>query len=289
MPAIWIKLWCDALFTVIKHPKSRGGFEKRSRNEPIEEWKLLSASTQKGRLEKITGSLFLGAMEENAEQVPFQGLSQENFLLNFWPVVMGVHQPAIFVKDAKTKIFKDDFKGYVITIPDVINVPVFCLDFKHAMQQLTPESAGYRPKGSIISLPQEGALAYGSQLMQISRTTGLKANWGNVCGMEVYHLYKPKGSRSVHLLASDRLEINTYTLRTYHHIRSTAWNPLFKRQCILNLLSGKPWYKGFERTFSTQSKDLFLGNSPSARLFAGDVGRKLKELKGIEQLKRSAQ
>jgi CRISPR-associated protein Cmx8 len=290
MPDIWIRLWFSALWQTLRAvPKTRIPYENRNTGKDALDitvlWKDLENFQKdfirgKLRTSDVPGCFFVGSQAHNAEMVSFKGRLDENLLLHFWPVVMGIYQPEVIKVDGSTPL-----QGYVLVIPDVLDVESFCTDFKHAMQQLDPAVSGYRPRGSIISVHQEGALAYGYQLMGIARSQQAALNRYSVCGIEAYHL--EKRGNNVHMLASDRVEIDEKTLRAYDNIRAQAWNPLFKRQRILNLLSGKPWYQGFERVLSIQSKDLFFGKSRPALSFAGDVGRKFKELKGIEQVARS--
>ncbi len=294
MPDVWIRLWFNALWQTLRAvPKTRIPYENRNAAKDaldiIALWKDLGSFQRDFAMGKfktvdIPGCFFIGSQAHNAEMIPFKGRLDENLLLHFWPVVMGVYQPEILKLDGSSS-----FQGYVLVIPDVLDIEIFCEDFKAAIQQLDDAVAGYRPRGSIIAIHHEGALVYGTQLMAMARSRAGQSELYrfSVCGIEAYHL--EKRGNNVHMLASDRLEVDKKILQQYDTLRKNMWNPLFKRQCILNLLSNRPWYKGFERAFSTQSKDLFLGNSRSARLFAGDMNRKWKALKEIEQLERSAQ
>jgi CRISPR-associated protein Cmx8 len=283
MPEVWRKLWLDALLSVIKHPLSLGPYQKRANGQAIEDWQPLVKKV--GQTEDLNGSLFIGAMAANAEQVPFKGKTEEKFLLQFWPMVMGVYQPEIMDNKGQSK-----YQGYLIVIPDVIDMEMFAFGFQEFIQQLRSDAVGYRPKDSIISLPQEGGLAYLSGIASTqARHSGVYR--ASVAGVEVYHLQKL--GKNVHLLARERLEVKEQVVTAYQEIRQSIRNPIMKRQCILNLLAGKPWYAGFDRVFATHPQELFLPNSKDekarllAKQFARDVSQKWSKIKQLEQLKRS--
>lgn len=280
MPDIWLKLWREAVWATLRGvPQTRRPYEQRARGETISEidttWQDLQKFQQKQARNEIhtvdiASSIFVGAQAWNAERVPFRGKADESFLLYFWPVVMGVYVPEVIDREGKTK-----FVGYVLAVPDVSHLDSFVQDFPDTMAQLGNEAAAYRPREAVISLPQEGGLEYLHHLMGLAKG---KADAGDlaysISGVEVYHLKPPdyaKNERMVRLLGTDRVAATPDLLEKYETGRGYYHNPLFKRQIILNLLRREPWHRGFDRVFSKNDRERFIGSS--AGRFPMDVRR----------------
>jgi CRISPR-associated protein Cmx8 len=232
-------------------------------------WKVLNRFQQERAKDKIytvsiASSIFIGAQAENAERVPFRGRADEVFLLHFWPVVMGVYVPEIIERDGKTR-----FSGYALAIPDVLDYAGFIHDFTETLTQLGAQMAGYRPKQAVIALPQEGGLEYLHHLMGLVKA---KTDISNVTGVEVFHLEKI--GNSIHMLSANRVSATRRILEQYEAIRDKYYSVLFRRQLILNLIRGKPWYREFDRVFAKDSKEGFIG--PKAHRFSSDVRRRFE-------------
>lgn len=284
MPEIWKKLWFNALWQTLRAvPKTRLPYENRAAGKDAFDinklWKELSgfvADYNKGilRTAEVAGSLFVGSQAYNADMVPFLGRVDENLLLHFWPVVMRVYQPEVIDMDGKTR-----FQGYVLTVPDVIDVTGFCEYLESSIEQLDDNIVRFRPKGAIISLPEEGALEYAYHLMAVAGTHARRGIEWMVCGMDVLHLEKQ--GNNVRMLASDRLELKPSVLSRYEGIRNNTRNPIFRRQLIKNFLShhSKNWYDGFDAVFAKLSTTLFVGNKYPAGSFSGDISRQIQALK----------
>jgi CRISPR-associated protein Cmx8 len=274
MPDIWIKLWRDAVWETLRdRDRKRIPYQERKRKKHVGEaaklWKAFQAfdrSRQSGRLhgEDIASSIFIGAQAVNAERIPFRGRVDENLLLHFWPVVMGVYQPETINRKGERK-----FQGYVIAIPDVMDFEGFCHDFPAAMDKLRPQAAGYRPRDAVISVPQEGGLEYMHHLLGLAKakSEGQEIALYDVTGVEVYHL--EKRGNNVHMLAAERIAIDQRILEDYEAIRGRYFDPIYRRQRILNLLRRDPWYSGFAEVFASNRYEFFVG-SKAAR-FQGDV------------------
>jgi CRISPR-associated protein Cmx8 len=278
IPDPWLKLWRESIWATLRGvPKTRIPYKERVEGKHVGEadvvWKELQ-QFEKARTQNrfntvnIVSSIFIGAHAENAERVPFQGRADEVFLLHFWPVVMGVYVPEVIDRDGKTK-----FVGYVFAVPDVSDLRGFILEFPHTLAQFGNAMAGYRPRGAVISLPQEGGLEYLHNLLVLAKG---KAQAGelayNVAGVEVYHL--EKRGNSIHVLAADRVAATHHLLEEYEAIRGRYRDPLFRRQIILNLLRGEPWYGGFDRVFSKNDRKRFIGSQ--AERFSTDIRRRFE-------------
>jgi CRISPR-associated protein Cmx8 len=274
-PEIWIKLWRDAMFGVIrKIPATRNPYQDRLARRDVAEsakvWISLGAfarAAQRGdlRTESVSGALYLGAMEKSAEAVSFAGRADENFLLHFWPVVTGIYQ-----LEAVDREGKRDYVGYAVAVPDVDDVEGFTVDFEESLARLdaTPAPSKYRPRDAVISVPQEGGLEY---LRQVARLVHGRAIEGerrfSVSGVDVYFLESL--TKGVRLRGTHRVGVSQRVLDGYDAIRRRYGTPQFRRQLILNLLRERPWYLGFDALFVTTSSEHFVGKY--SRWFAHDA------------------
>lgn len=282
LPKIWLKLWQDAVWGTLRggSPQTRRPFEQRAQqrtpSEAKKTWNMLqkfqdARARNQLYLAPIVSSIFVGAQDKNAECVPFMGRADEVFLLQFWPVVMGVYVPEVIDREGET-----DFAGYVLAVPDVSDMQGFVQGFPGTIVNLGNDAWKYRPKDAVISVPQEGGLEYLYHLMRLAKG---KADIGsyNVAGVEVYHLKPPdrqKGERLVRLVATDKVVGTRGLLEQYEAIRDKYYSVLFRRQMILNLIRGKPWYRDFERVFAKSPKEGFIG--PKAHKFSSDVRRRFE-------------
>jgi CRISPR-associated protein Cmx8 len=155
----------------------------------------------------------------------------------------------------------------------VADVRGFVGDYPAALARLDGAVAGYRPRDALVSVPQEGALEYAMALAR-ARHGGQEITF-SISGVEVFHLAK-KGN-SVHVMAAERIGISREVLDKYEAIRARYRHPLFRRQLILNILRGEPWYGGFDKVFATNPQGHFVVKASddklihSSRKFAHDV------------------
>ncbi|MFO1352406.1 MAG: type I-MYXAN CRISPR-associated protein Cmx8 [Gammaproteobacteria bacterium] len=160
----WLKLWQDMLWSVLRaQPTTRGEYQRRADGDSVsfadELWgKLVKSQTQKNRLvtTSIAGSLFVGAQDQNAEQVPFQGRIEHNLLLHFWTWVTPIFVPQVVNLKDKQR----EYQGYLLAIPEVADLEEFIEAVTEFWQSLSPDISGYRPRGALIDLPEEGGLEF---------------------------------------------------------------------------------------------------------------------------------
>ena len=278
MPSCWLKLWRDCLWATVRdRDRKRIPYKERSekRNATLgsttwEQMLRFQHGLEKGQAitGEVSSSLYVGAQASNAELVPFMGRVDENLLLHFWPVVTGVFQPLAIDRDGKPK-----FEGYALTIPDVIDLKRFARSFRQAVAELDEETVMTRPRGALITVPQEGALEYMHQLIALAKAHQEAQSIAlSVLGIEVFWLVR-KGN-NVNVIASDRISVSEETLDEYDAIRDRYRHTLFRRQMILNLLHEKPWYQGFNEVFDNHPHELFIGND--ATYFRNDVVRRFR-------------
>jgi len=277
VPEPWVKLWREAMWQGIRNiSQTRLPYVERARRKSSsvskKYWASLSRpanSRSKRAASPLSGSLQLGAQGDHGDNIPFLDLFRQTFLLHFWPVVMGTFVP--LTVDRKGN---QEYNGFALTIPDVADMAFFRDDFIDAAALLSSEVAGYRPRNSLVAIPAEAGLAYGSALAAIARARARGSETGySLAAIEVFHL--GAAGRAPTLLHAGRVNMDADTLNDYDIIRQEARDPLFLRQRVLNLLVGRPWYVGFDAVFAQAPHKHFVGG---AWKFGGDVRRTLRRL-----------
>ncbi|MFN7932976.1 MAG: type I-MYXAN CRISPR-associated protein Cmx8 [Bryobacteraceae bacterium] len=278
----WLKLWREAMWSAIRGiPKTRVPFEQRAQGASSGEaegiWSKIGQSKhskKKAAVEDLSGSLLLGAQAANADGVPFRDLVSQSILLHFWPIVMGCFVPVEVDRDGK-----EQHTGHVLAIPDVADVTGFREDYGHFVATLSSELSGFRPRASVITIPEEAGIAYGAHLSAIAKGRAATSELRyTTASFEVFHLHK--GERSVSLLHSGRVRLSRWMLEEYDTLRESARDALYRRQRVVNLLRGRPWYTGFDQLFATTDSERFVG--PEARSFPYDVRRMQRQMEDTE-------
>ena len=269
MPGIWLDLWRDAIwFTLRGIPKTRKPYEDRAGKKDTSEgpkaWKSLCG---KKSADKVASCLFLGSQAANAEKIEFLGRAEHNFLLHFWPLASLVYQPVIMDRDGHEK---ND--GYLFVVPDVVDPKTFAEDYPDLLcNDLDPtESPTRRPRDAIVTVPQEGALEFMYHLARIGKSMvarNVKFR-SSAAGMEIYHLKKK--ANNVVLLNTGLIRTDRSLLEDYQNIRKRYIHPLFRRQLVLNLLRGNPWFRGFSSIFDSHPRQLFVGRGRDGRYKGAD-------------------
>lgn len=274
VPYIWIKLWREAVWGTLRGiPKTRIPYEERasrkSVSEAVKTWDLMVKFTRdlnRGKLRtgEITSALMPGCQVHTADQIPVLGRIDENLLLHFWPICSMIFQPIELERTGSER-----HRGYLFAVPDVADLDWFIREFPAVAASLEPEPAGFRPRGSIIGIPQEGGLEFARNLMAIAAGKARRKSGDILRGVEVYHVEKV--GNNIKIWTADRVPVAESILRDYEAVRRRYFNAIFRRQLVLNLLRRHPWYRGFDRVFSVQPQELFFEETPSARMFRRDV------------------
>ncbi len=266
---VWLKLWRDMIWNVLRgKPASRGVYEERAgertkdgnpgtprpSSEAERWWKLLHKA-QKSRAkgivltEGIASSVFVGAQDVSAERVPFQGVVEDNFLLNFWPVAAQVYVPRRTKVDGETEDV-----GHVLVMAEPSSLDRVAADMQNALRSLDTAAAGYLPRAALISLPAEGELEYLHHFVHHRVSRGPLRD--SLAAVEAYHVRRRDKSTS--LLAAERILPDERVLRDYETLRQQCRNPLYRSQRITNLLHGEKWYQGMESVFSQYPREFFV-------------------------------
>lgn len=258
---LWIKLWREMLFKVVRadhNPKlpfinKSNGLEDKTAGEI---WDNLQKPPKKGIA--LSHSLFLTAQGKNAEDVQFKDIAKFQILLHFWVFVTQVYVPMTTEFDKKTEQIKYEFIGYSLSIPDVLNLKVFCAKLPKLLKNRSDKKFLYYPKESVVDIAGEGALDFMHKLNQRLREELLEISVSKVLlGIDVIHLKKDK--KNVRLIGNTRIN-PTYNTDEYATIKEGYQNHLFRRQRMLNVLNErKDWFYGFGDLLSKTDSNLTIG------------------------------
>ncbi len=289
---LWLKLWRDMLWNTLRGiPTTRLIYTKEAdKKETAQTWNKLAESLREREnnkiiSESISSSIFIGAQDENAEKVPFKGNIENNFLLHFSLIASLIFVPRS-VSLKKTDRGKSFDNGYALAVPEPSDLKEFVQDAKLMLKELETDVSGYRPRASIICMPEEGGLEYLTLLNALARKKVSNSQISDsIDAVEIYHLQK-KGN-SIKLLNLGRILPDRRLLSDYELMYNTCLNPFFKSQRIKNLLAGLPWYEDMHVMFSVLPWETFAfspGETPNLISFFGaDVEKKLNAIK--EELK----
>jgi CRISPR-associated protein Cmx8 len=244
----WIKLWRDLVWSILRGvPATRKPFESRAEGayseDTIKVWQQLIQPED--FTVELPSTYFLGAQSVNADNVPFRDRARLQLLLYFWVFAAQIYVPAIVDNEGKRQ-----FVGYAIAIPDVAELELFCQELPGILRDRSAEISGYRPRDCIVDLAVESALDLMKRLRdRLKQTAGDQATASAIFGIDVIHTEKQ--GNNIRLLSATRLDSDATMIDRYAQIREGYWNPLFRRQCLLNLVSHHPWYTGFDALLCT--------------------------------------
>jgi len=264
----WIKLWRDFLWSILRGvPATRSPYESRANGNYIDDADKIWTELLKPDefTVDLPSTYYIGAQASNPENVPFKDRARYQFLLHFWVFASSIYVPAVINNEGKR-----DFVGYAIAIPDVAALKTFCDEYLELLNERRNEVTGYRPRDAVVDLALEGALDMMARLRdRISRS---ETSIGDlVMGVDVIHTEKQ--GNNVRILGIDRLDPpEQQWIDKYREIRESLWHSTFRRQRLLNLVSNKAWYTGFNSLLCTIPYEQTMGND----YFCHDVRESFK-------------
>lgn len=263
----WIKLWRYWLWNTIRAiPKQRTPYEHRAQaddsragqttpiaKDALSAWDCLTKDTSSS----LASTYFLGAMDANAELVPFQDRSRFLFLLHFW--VFTVHVFLARKLDAKGELEQD---GFVTCIPDVTRLRSFVTRHERALRARTPDADRRwpsRPSQCLVDLPDAAAL-WGERWLQEQIGLGLdQSDARPTAGFQVVHSAKEGNNvriRSNKTLTPTRAQVQA------SKIVADCWSSVVRHAILTNILADDVWWHGFDR---------ICARTPSARTIGHDA------------------
>jgi CRISPR-associated protein Cmx8 len=273
---LWVKLWRDMVWSILRGvPATRKPFEARAEGSYSDDaagvWKQLTQP--ENYTVDLPSTYFLGAQSSNAENVPFKDRARFQFLLHFWLFAAQIYIPAVLDNEGKR-----NFVGYALAIPDVAKLEWFCDELPEMLSDRSIERSGYRPRDAVVDLAVASALDMMKRLRdRLKQKTGEKLAENVVLGIDVIHTEKQ--GNNIRVLSASRLDPEESMLDKYSQIRDGFWSPLFRKQCLLNLVDDKPWYRGFDVLLCTLPYERTIEDS----YFQRDVREKLKALSQEEK------
>lgn len=296
---IWVKLWRDMLWKILRGiPATRIVYEERANEKLSSEGKKLWTSLfkeaqnrKKGKIktEKLSSSLFLGAEADNPEKVSFVGPVEDNFLLNFWPLVSLIFVPRelkIERSEDRLRVNRNNESGYVLAVPEPYELDNFVEDVAVMLSSLETRAAGFRPSAARIDFFEEGGLEYLYHFSQ-KKADDKGAYTLSLHLIEMYHLQK-QGNR-IRQLSADRILPKTDIISGYEDVRESIKNPFYKKIYLSNLLTGKPWHTDAEGVLYNEPMPLFIYSDKTPkeiRFFGKDVGDKFNAMQKSFELKK---
>jgi CRISPR-associated protein Cmx8 len=265
---LWIKLWRDVVWSILRGvDATRKPFESRTSNDhkytedTAKVWNGLTKSEKV--VVDLPSTYFLGAQASNAESIPFKDLARYQFLLHFWLFAAQIYIPQVIKtkkdKESKQHVEQRDFVGYAIAIPDVANLKRFCDKFLNQLEKRGIEKSGYRPRDAVVDLVAESGLDLMSRLSdQLTVKTGEQSISRTLLGVDVIHAEKQ--GNNIRLLSLQRVDPDEPTIDRYNLIKKSYWSCIFRRQRLLNLVSNRPWYMGFDTLLCTMPYEQSIEN-----------------------------
>lgn len=269
---LWIKLWRNMVWNILRGvPATRAPFDSRAEGKQPDDaakvWKELAQPAT--YTVDLPSTYYLGAQASSAENVPFKDRARFQFLLHFWPYVAQIYVPAVINNEGGR-----DFAGYAIALPDVADLAGFCDVLPVMMRndrKVDPD--GYRPRDAVIYLAVEGALDLMKRLRdRVAVQQGGQAASSLVLGVDIVHVEKQ--GNNIRLLGASRLDPDEPMLDRYAALTRSLWNPLFRRQRLINLTAQpeREWYEGFDALLCrVPFKEFFVEKDAGFKFFRRDV------------------
>jgi CRISPR-associated protein Cmx8 len=238
---LWIKLWRDMLWEVIRgKPLARGPYDarasKEATNDAEREWSNLTG----GGSAALSSTYFIGAQDATAESVPFTDQARYRFLLHFSSFAMSIYRPCLFDREGSR-----DLVGYALAIPDIADLAAFCEELPEVLRGRGNERSGYLPREALVDLAVESALDLLRRMAaRMAAIENRRSVSDLVLGIDVVHI--KRDGNNVRILGSTRLEPDLRMLDHYDRIRGVYWDPSFRRQSLANILAARPWFEGFD-------------------------------------------
>jgi len=255
-PKLWLKLWQDLVWSTLRGvPATREPYNARAEGRLVDDggqaWDELA--TKPDSTVDLPSTYALGAQAKSAENVAFEDVARLRFLLHFWSVVVAIYVPAVLQRDGKR-----EFVGYALAVPDVAVLTEFVVAWEHVARGRGCEPSGYVPRDAVIDLAAEAGLdvVRRSNDVIVSKQ-GATATRPWLSAVDVFHV--EKDGNNVRLRGMSRVVPQREQDDEYARVRGASyWSPVFRRQRIINVLDGRPWWWGFARLCSTTPDEMTI-------------------------------
>ena len=280
----WIKLWRDVIWTIFRGvPATRAPFDARANKEATTDaadvWQELIQPSE--YTVQLPSTYFIGAQANNAENVPFKDRARFQFLLHFWSYAAQLYVPAVINNEGDR-----EFVGYALAVPNVADLELFCEELPPLLRGRGKDLSGYRPRDAVVDLAIESAL---DTFRRLGERLRLQAGSHSIndllLGVDVVHVNKE--GNNIRLLGSTRLDPEAEMIDRYAQFRDSLWNPIFRRQRLLNLVNHRDWHAGFDGLMSKLPYEQTIGNGYFRRdareSFSNEVKAMTEKLNGSSE------
>ena len=246
---------------------------KKDNNQDSSTMKL--EEEKKKKKPKLKGYNFLGAESRHSDGNGFFDTGTSLLLLNFWIFTSEIYIPQKLEYDNSTKKYKPLDDGYVISVPDILDLETFCLDYYDCLKKRKPDKIGIRPRDAKINITEEAGWAtYIKFRESINEKTFNKDYSDLLIGVDIFRFFiKTKGNKEAQCKAIFRIRPSNHTLKEYEAFKSDNYfDPVFKKLSLINIASGNDWSEGFDKILFATNPDYFFGSGT----FARDINKKFK-------------
>jgi CRISPR-associated protein Cmx8 len=240
-------------------------------------WKaVIGFGNNKKTTQKLKGYNFLGAESKHSDGNGFFDSEKNFLLLNFWLFISQIYVPQKLKYDNSLKKFTSEDNGFIVTIPEIIDLSNFCLDFSHFMKARDKKGIGFkppRPRGSRISIMEEGGWEFFERVkISLGKIEGQKYS-DMINGIDIFHIVK--NDKNSNNKAIFRIRPDDITLKEYEAFKNDQYyDPVFRKQVLTNISKHEVWYTDFDKLFQISSYEYFLGSGSD---FPGNVDRKFRK------------
>lgn len=285
----WVKLWRDMVWNILRGiPTTRIVYENRANKEDNKDYliawnSLIKTSTKKS---EVQGTYFLGSQDKNSEGVPFLDHNKNFLLLHFWPFISQIYIPQKLEYDNSSKRYKQTDDGFTLCIPEILDLNNFCLDYEEFLKSRDNSMLGYRPRNARISILEEAGWDSFERLkISLKKLEGSKQYSDLLSGIDIFRFVKE--GNNINSKANFRIKPDNVTLKEYEAFKSdNYYDPVFKRQVLINLSRRRIWYADFDKLFKVSGYEYFLGkgqfSNDVSKKFFGIMNNNQKEKKNME-------
>jgi hypothetical protein len=278
---LWMKLWRNWIWTTLRAiPKQRMPYVVRAEGTVIADVEgeedadgteevptagtlprdVLTAWSQLAspRPVKQASTYYLGAMDSNAENVPFQDQGRFLFLLHFWPFAVQIFVPQTLDREGNTTT---ETNGFAVCIPEVARLATFLKIHERVLRGRTSDPAGFRPRQALVELAEAAAFQTDRWFHQQLQGQLASIQSRVTHGFQVIQTLKD--GNSVRVL-SNRTVTPTPHMRDAAAIVQDLWHAGVRRQVLENALEDRlpdRWWWGFDRICATTPRSQTLDSS----------------------------
>jgi CRISPR-associated protein Cmx8 len=224
----WISRWQDYYHNYLRYAEKMAfGPKKPGQYDGLFE----ELQDGVGKSDKIVGRRNLITYAVTAEFQEIRGFVQENFLLDFTLMSCLPCRVAVSEWNSKEKKWKLRWPFTAIVIPEPSDLRSFATRFADDLRQLD----GHELEKFVL-LPQEAALVFLSSFIHEDVSSIARyLNW-------VHVICLGRNSYGRECESVERVLVDPIVIRQYKNFRKELWCPPVRREVLMSLLNGEPWY-----------------------------------------------